>query len=61
VIRTIKATAIANTLYRSSGSLKITRIKIGNAILANIELRETNLVRYKTNKKTPTQQTATSG
>jgi hypothetical protein len=57
----MRATAIAKILYRSSGSLKITSINIGKAILARIELRETNLVRYKTNKNTPTQQTATIG
>jgi hypothetical protein len=39
----------------------MTRIKTGNATLAKIELKETNLVRYKTRRNTPTQQTATIG
>ena len=39
----------------------MTRIKTGKAILAIIELNETNLVRNKTSKKTPEQDKAVHG
>jgi hypothetical protein len=36
---------MAKTLYNGTGSLNMSKMKIGNAILASIELSETNLVR----------------
>lgn len=36
---------MAKTLYISLSTLKMTSIKTGNAMLANMELSDTNLVR----------------
>src|ERR1044072_456837 len=58
---TINATATENILYSVTSSLKIKSINTANATLDRIELSETNLVKYNTNKNTPTQHTATIG
>lgn len=58
---TSSATVTANTLYKGSLSLKIKRMKTANDILAKIELKETNRVKNKTIRKTPTQHNATMG
>src|SRR3982751_6031077 len=58
---TINATATEKILYSVTSSLKIKSINTENAMLERIELKETNLVKYKTKRKTPTQHTATNG
>jgi hypothetical protein len=58
---TINATATENTLYKVTSSLKTKRINTAKAILDRIELSETNRVKKRTSRKTPTQQAATMG
>ncbi len=55
------ATVMANTLYKCSGSLNMTKIKMGKAMLAKIELKETQRVMYNTSIKIAMQHKATFG
>ena len=61
VSNTSKATEMANTRYNGFSTLKTTKINMGKAMLAKMELKETKRVRYKTNRNTPTQETAVQG
>ena len=58
---TMRATRIANILYKGSFSLKMKSINTMKEIPAKIELNETKRVKYNTNKNTPIQQIATNG
>jgi hypothetical protein len=49
VSNTSKATEMANTRYNGFSTLKTTKINMGKAMLAKMELKETKRVRYKTN------------
>ena len=52
---------MANIRYALLSTLKMMRINTGNARLAKMELKDTNLVRNNTIKKTPTQPKAVQG
>ena len=52
---------MANIRYALLSTLKMMRINTGNARLAKMELKDTNLVRNNTIKNTPTQPKAVQG